>query len=77
MKSIGALLRLYPEVTFLLALSGIFMGLAILAAWAERRRLRRRRLDAVGFMPWAAIFLVALFLAGICGWIALRDWVGG
>ena len=59
------------------ALAGI--GLLLLAVWsavAERRRLRRERIDAVGFMPWTAVFFVAFFpgmtlvALGVMGWLA-------
>ena len=43
---------------------------------AERRRLRRKRIDAVGFVPWTAVFFVAFFpgmtllALGVMGWLA-------
>lgn len=34
-----------------------------MAAFADRRRQRRRNLDAVGFMPWPVISLFAVIIA--------------
>jgi hypothetical protein len=41
------------------------------AAFAERRRTRRHDLDAVGFMPWPLISLLATFIALMAFAVAL------
>ena len=49
----------------LLALAGL--GFALLAAFAmvaERRRLRRARIDSVGWVPWMPIFVASAVIAG-------------
>ena len=51
--------------------------LAALSRWADVRRLRRRNPDAVGFMPWTAIYFAALFIACIMLGVAFRGWVQG
>lgn len=33
------------------------LALALLASLAERRRVKRARIDRVGWMPWTGIFL--------------------
>lgn len=48
--------------------------LALTAVWAERRRLRRTNLDAVGFMPWTFIYLVAFLAAIVLLGLAAREW---
>ena len=68
---------LFASDATLAALAG--GALLLLAAWsavAERRRLRRKRIDSVGFMPWTAVFFVAFFpgvtllALGVMGWLA-------
>ena len=54
---------------------GLLLLLAVISALAERRRLRRQRIDAVGFMPWTAVFFLAFFpgvtlvALGVMGWL--------
>ena len=59
-----------------LAGAGLLL-VALVAAVAERRRHRRTRIDAVGWMPWTSVFLLA-FVAGIVllG-LAVRTWRPG
>ena len=47
-------------------------GVALLG---DRRRMRRSHPDRVGFMPWAAVFLLALFVAAVTGAMALKVWL--
>ena len=50
-------------------LAAAMLALAVLAAWAEHRRTRRRDVDRPGWVPWNAIqvmaFLLAIVLAGL------------
>ena len=52
-------------------------GLAAFAWWQDRRRMRRRDLDRVGFMPWTTVFfwsvMAAILLLGLSG----RGWIAG
>ncbi len=56
-------------------LGGFALALALTAVWAERRRLRRSNLDAVGFMPWTVIFLTSFLAAVILLGLAAREWL--
>lgn len=47
-------------------------GLAGLSAWADRRRARRTNLDAVGFMPWPLVMILAIIVAAVCAALALQ-----
>jgi len=44
--------------------------------WAELRRGKRKRIDAVGWMPWNKIFFacalagLAMLAMGIKGWVS-------
>lgn len=55
---------------------GVAACVAGLAWLLDRRRMRRRNLDRVGFMPWTTIFfwtlLAAVLLLGLTG----RAWLG-
>lgn len=51
--------------------------IAAVATLADRRRVRRTNLDAVGFMPWTPIFFVALLTACVALGLAARAWFAG
>ena len=46
--------------------------IATVAWWAERRRMRRSDPDAVGYVPWGTVFVLALFGVLIAGVLILR-----
>lgn len=49
----------------LFALAGAgFLVAALFASLAERRRIKRARIDSVGWVPWTGVFL-ACAIAGI------------
>jgi hypothetical protein len=54
--------------------SGCVTALAVagLATWGDRRRANRKDLDAVGFMPWPLILVIAMILAAVCAAFALK-----
>ncbi len=49
----------------------VVAGLALLA---ERRRMRRNRIDAVGWVPWTAVFLFAAFAGFGLLALAVKGW---
>lgn len=51
--------------------------LAAFAWWRDRRRIRRKDLDAVGFMPWMTIYFWSLFAGCILLGLAARTWAVG
>ena len=51
--------------------------IAALAWWGDRRRVRRRNLDAVGWVPWTPVFFVALLVACVTLGLAARVWFAG
>lgn len=52
-------------------------ALAMLAVVADRRRARRRSLDAVGFMPWTTVFLASFLTSCVALGLAVRSWLAG
>lgn len=47
-----------------MAVAGALAAALALVAWVgDHRRIRRRQLDQVGFMPWTGIFFWALMAA--------------
>lgn len=50
--------------------------LVALVAWlGDRRRMRRTRPDAVGFMPWTGLFVWAMLAACILLGLTARAWL--
>lgn len=49
------------------------LAVAGLASWADRRRVNRRDLDAVGLMPWPLILLASILVAAVLGTLALKS----
>lgn len=55
----------------------VLLLLAGLATWADHRRVRRDKPDAVGFMPWTFIALASLFFAAGLALAAVKGWNAG
>ena len=58
----------------------IGLGASVIAAIAwfgDRRRMRRRDPDAVGWMPWTGVFFWALIVACVTLGLAAAEWVRG
>ena len=53
-------------------LAGSGAVVAVAAALADRRRTKRRNLDAPGWVPWTMIQLVAMILAAVAAAVALK-----
>ena len=47
-------------------------AVAVAAGLADRRRMRRRDLDSVGWAPWPLVQLVAMLCAMVAAALALR-----
>lgn len=58
------------------AVAGAFCAMLAFVAWlGDRRRVRRRDLERVGFMPWTGVFFVSLVAALIMLGLAGREWI--
>ena len=65
------------EFDTLLAMGWGCVALAALAWWGDRRRVRRKDMDAVGWVPWTPVFFAALMVAVIALGLAGREWLAG
>lgn len=69
---------LFASDATLVGLAGGGMLLLALAAYAgERRRMRRKRIDSVGFVPWTKLFFVAFFWGVVLLALAVMGWAKG
>lgn len=48
---------------------------AALALIGDRRRMKRKAPDSVGWVPWTPVFFVALLVAVVTGSLALKTWI--
>ncbi|GGD30959.1 hypothetical protein [Croceicoccus pelagius] len=48
---------------------------AALALFGDRRRMKRKAPDSVGWVPWTPVFFVALLVAVVTGGLALKTWI--
>jgi len=52
--------------------SGAALGLALVAGILDWRRLRRSKIDAVGWVPWRGVQVVSVFAAIACAVVAMH-----
>jgi hypothetical protein len=48
------------------------LSLAGISVWRDRVRTRRRDPDAVGWVPWPLVLIVAIIVAAVCAAFALQ-----
>lgn len=53
-------------------MAGAATLLVVVAALADRRRDKRRNLDQPGWVPWAAIQMIAILIAAVAAALALK-----
>lgn len=70
-------IRFASDATLAAFWGGAFLLLAVAALIAERLRMRRRRIDAVGWVPWTFLFLAGAMCAMALLTLALRGWLAG
>ena len=55
---------------------GGMLLLSLTAFIGDRRRMRRKRIDAVGWMPWRDIAALSLFAGFVLLAVAATGWLG-
>lgn len=69
---------LFASDATLFGLAGMaLLSIAAVAFFAERRRVRRAAIDAVGCMPWTTVFVLGFFCGAILLVFAVKGWLGG
>jgi hypothetical protein len=70
-------LRFASDATLVGLIGGALLVVAAIAFLGERRRLRRRHIDAVGWMPWATLSVLATFAGLSLLAVAATGWLKG
>jgi hypothetical protein len=69
---------LFASDATLLGLAGALLMLVALAAMVgERRRMRRKHIDAVGYVPWTKVFFIGFFCGVTLLALAITGWLHG
>ena len=69
---------LFASDATLLGIAGVALLLVAAVAWlGDRRRARRKQIDAVGWMPWTTLFFVSFFVAVCLLAVAVMGWLRG
>jgi hypothetical protein len=77
MKGLLDFFRFASDATLVGLLGGLLLLLALIALFADRRRLRRKHIDAVGWVPWTPIFLMGAVVGVSLLTVAVKSWVAG
>ena len=77
MKWLPEFVRFASDATLVGLSGGALLLLALVALVAERCRLRLKRIDAVGWVPWTSIFVFAAVIGVSLLTVALKGWAAG
>ena len=69
-------IRFASEATVFGLWGGGMLLLSLTAFIGDRRRMRRKRIDAVGWMPWRDIAALSLFAGFVLLAVAVTGWLG-
>ncbi|MFN2100136.1 hypothetical protein [Altererythrobacter sp. MF3-039] len=77
MPSIETFLTFASDAELLALWGAGFLALAVVANFAERRRMKHSRIDRIGWVPWMPIFLAAMVIGGGLLALALPPIIAG
>ena len=69
-------LRFASDATLYGIWSAVLLLFAGIAMWAETRRIKRKAIDRVGWMPWTKIFFVSALVGLTLLVMAIAGWTG-
>ena len=69
-------IRFASEATVFGLWGGGMLLLSLTAFIGDRRRMRRKRIDAVGWMPWRDVAALSLFAGFVLLAVAVSGWLG-
>jgi hypothetical protein len=72
-----AFLLFASDATLVGLTGGALLVVAAVALLGERRRLRRKHIDAVGWMPWTTVSVLATFAGLSLLAMAAMGWLRG
>ena len=65
------------DATLLALWAGALLVFAAVGIVADRRRIRRKHIDAVGWIPWTTLSFLALFGGVVLLSFAVKGWLAG
>ena len=72
MPEMNSLNALYLSNHFWTAMSILSALVVVVSSLADRRRTKRRNIEAVGFMPWTVITVMSVLGTVLCIALALK-----
>ena len=65
------------DATLIGLIGGVLLLVAAVAFLGERRRMIRRHIDAVGWMPWSSLSVLSTFAGLVLVAVAVSGWLRG
>ena len=65
------------DATLVALIAAVLLLVAAVAFFGERRRLRRKHIDEVGWMPWTTLSVLTTFAGLSLLAVAVVGWLGG
>ena len=69
-------IRFASDATMFGLWGGLLLLVSLLAFLGDRRRMRRKAIDAVGWVPWRDVAALSLFGGFVLVTVAVSGWLG-